>query len=153
MQHAVEDDSDNRKEERRARHQVHILLVVPRPRRPTLAVAQDGVLYDVSCGVVGAPALILGRDGKEHISVFACVNSTNEKFCVFASPKKIRWKKKEHSMKCISGEVPGSFLGAKEKGALAQLFCFWLVHCMRLIRLLRTGRTGPSTALRARLGL
>ena len=68
MQHAVEDDSDNRKEERRARHQVHILLVVPRPRRPTLAVAQDGILYDVSCGtcgVVGAPALILGRDGKE----------------------------------------------------------------------------------------
>ena len=86
MQHAVEDDSDNRKEERRARHQVHILLVVPRPRRPTLAVAQDGVLYDVSCGVVGAPALILGRDGKEasgrggrrggrlvkHISVLFC---------------------------------------------------------------------------------
>ena len=65
MQHAVEDDSDNRKEERRARHQVHILLVVPRPRRPTLAVAQDGVLYDVSCGVVGAPALILGSDGKK----------------------------------------------------------------------------------------
>ena len=81
MQHAVEDDSDNCKEERRARHQVHILLVDTRPRRPTLAVAQDGVLYDISCGIVGAPALILGRDGKEasgkggrlvnHISVFA----------------------------------------------------------------------------------
>ena len=81
MQHAVEDDSENRKEERRARHQVQILLVVPRPRRPTLAVAQDGLLYDVSCGVVGASVLILGRDGKEasgrggrlvnHISVVA----------------------------------------------------------------------------------
>ena len=97
MQHAVEDDSDNRKEERRARHQVHILLVVPRPRRPTLAVAQDGLLYDVSCGGVGASVLILGRDGKEHISVFACLNSTNEKFCVFAFlPKRSGGKKKEH---------------------------------------------------------
>ena len=66
MQHAVEDDSDNRKEERRARHQVHIgMLVVPRPRRRALAVAQAGLLYDISCGVVGASVLILGRDGKE----------------------------------------------------------------------------------------
>ena len=100
MQHAVEDDSDNRKEERRARHQVHILLVVPRPRRPTLAVAQDGVLYDISFGVVGgvvgASVLILGRDGKEHISVFACLNSTNEKnFALFLeAPKRSGEKKK-----------------------------------------------------------
>ena len=36
-------------------------------------------------------------------------------------------------MKCISGEVPGPFLRAKEEGALLQLFCFWLVHCMRLM--------------------
>ena len=85
MQHAVEDDSENRKEERRARHQVHIgMLVVPRPRRRALAVAQDGLLYDISCRVVGASVLILGRDGKEAGGrgghVFACLlNSTNEK--------------------------------------------------------------------------
>ena len=108
MQHAVEDDSDNRKEERRARHQVHILLVVPRPRRPTLAVAQDGVLYDVSCGVVGASVLILSRDGKEasgrggrlvkHISVLCAPKILG--LTVFAfrdSRKKIRWKKRARS--------------------------------------------------------
>ena len=97
MQHAVEDDSENRKEERRARHQVHIgMLVVPRPRRRALTVAQDGLLYDISFGVVGASVLILGRDGKEHISVFASPNSTNEKFCVLASsPKRSGGKKKE----------------------------------------------------------
>ena len=109
MQHAVEDDSENRKEERRARHQVHILLVVPRPRRPTLAVAQDGVLYDVSCGVVGAPALILGRDGKEasgrggrlvkHYFCCCAPKFLGQCFRV-SSRKKIRWKKK-HSMKCF----------------------------------------------------
>ena len=66
MQHAVEDDSENRKEDRRARHQVHIgMLVVPRPSRRALAIAQDGLLYDISFGVVGASVLILGRDGKE----------------------------------------------------------------------------------------
>ena len=105
MQHAVEDDSDNRKEERRARHQVHILLVVPRPRRPTLAVAQDGVLYDVSCGVVGAPDLILGRDGKEasgrggrlvkHISVVAPLNFGFDCFRVSRLLQKDPVEKKE----------------------------------------------------------
>ena len=105
MQHAVEDDSDNRKEERRARHQVHILLVVPRPRRPTLAVAQDGVLYDVSCGVVGAPALILGRDGKEAsgrggrlVKHYFCFASSNENFLrlrVLAKAKRSGGKKEQ----------------------------------------------------------
>ena len=109
MQHAVEDDSDNRKEERRARHKVQVLLVVPRPRRPTLAVAQDGVLYDISSGVVGASVLILGRDGKEasgkrlvkHLISILCAPKILG-LTVFAfrdSLAKRSGGKKKHSMK------------------------------------------------------